>query len=467
MYFYQMRNLYLFLFGLFAYSTVHAQVKIGGQSGLVDSSAVLELESSNRGFLPPRLSQAQISSIASPATGLIVFNTGTNCLQTYIPPGGWQNIFCGCNPPAAPIAKNAIPLSGALSWRWDSIPGALGYKWNSSNTYSTAIDLGDSLHYTQTGLNCDSSYSSYVWAYNACGASSPTLLSDTLWCPIAATGGQVFDYVGNGSNGNAGVTYRVHRFTQTGNSNFTVNGLGSSNQVDYLVVAGGGGGGFDFAGGGGAGGFLTGSFTIGLQTYTISVGAGGAPASPSMFQAQSGQNSSAFGQTAIGGGAARSGSGPGCNSVALTGGSGGGGGAWMSCAFPGAAGTPGQGHAGANGAGLDPNIGSRGGGGGGAGGAGVVGNLGGHGGPGLSSAITGTTFWYAGGGGGGTMNSSIPGSGGQGGGGNGASGTNNSGVAGQANTGGGGGGSSGGGQGGTGGAGGSGIVVVRYPITSP
>jgi hypothetical protein len=82
MYFYQMRNLYLFLFGLFAYSTVHAQVKIGGQSGLVDSSAVLELESSNRGFLPPRLSQAQISSIASPATGLIVFNTGTNCLQT-------------------------------------------------------------------------------------------------------------------------------------------------------------------------------------------------------------------------------------------------------------------------------------------------------------------------------------------------------------------------------------------------
>jgi hypothetical protein len=462
-----MRYFLFYIVTLLSIPCLEGQVKIGGQSGTIDSSAVLELESSNRGFLPPRLTQAQISGIVSPATGLIVFNTGTNCLQTYIPPGGWQNIFCGCNPPTAPIAKTSLNLSGAITWRWNSVPGALGYKWNSSNTYSTAIDLGDSLQYTQTGLSCDSAYSSYVWAYDACGASSPTLLSDTLWCPIAATGGQVFDYVGNGSNGNLGVTYRVHRFTQVGNSSFSVSSLGSSNQVDYLIVAGGGGGGFDFAGGGGAGGFLTGSLNISLQTYTIAVGAGGAPASQFTFQAQSGQNSSAFGQTAIGGGAARSGSMPGCNSVALTGGSGGGGGAWMSCAFPGAAGTPGQGHAGANGAGLDPNTGSRGGGGGGAGGAGVLGNLGGHGGPGLSSAITGSTLWFAGGGGGGTMNSSIPGSGGQGGGGNGASGMNNSGISGQANTGGGGGGSSGGGQGGTGGAGGSGIVVIRYPITSP
>lgn len=277
-----MRYFLFYIVTLLSIPCLEGQVKIGGQSGTIDSSAVLELESSNRGFLPPRLSQAQISGIVSPATGLIVFNTGTNCLQTYIPPGGWQNIFCGCNPPAAPIAKTSLNLSGAITWRWDSVPGVLGYKWNSSNTYSTAIDLGDSLQYTQTGLSCDSAYSSYVWAYDACGASSPTLLSDTLWCPIAATGGQVFDYVGNGSNGNAGVTYRVHRFTQTGTSSFTVNSTGSSNQVDYLIVAGGGGGGFDFAGGGGAGGLLTGNLSISQQTYTIAVGAGGAPASQSI-----------------------------------------------------------------------------------------------------------------------------------------------------------------------------------------
>jgi len=455
----------LFLLLAVGMGSVSAQVKIGGQTGLVDSSAVLELESSSRGFLPPRLTQSQILNITLPATGLIVFNTDSNCLQTFIPPGGWQNIFCGCDPPASPVAKTALNLNAALTWRWDSVPGVQGYKWNTTNNYATAIDLNQNLSYNQSGLFCDTAYSCFVWAYDACGASSPTSMSDTLWCPIVATGGQVFDYVGNGSNGTAGVTYRVHRFTQTGTSSFTVNSTGSSNQVDYLIVAGGGGGGFDFAGGGGAGGLLTGSLSISPQTYTIAVGAGGAPASQSINQAQSGQNSSAFGQTAIGGGAARSGSTYGCNSVALTGGSGGGGGAWYACALPGAAGTPGQGNAGGNGAGLDPNINSRGGGGGGAGSAGVVGNLGGHGGAGLSSLITGSLQWYAGGGGGGTMNSSIPGSGGQGGGGNGASGMNNSGASGQANTGGGGGGSSGGGQGGTGGAGGSGIVVIRYRIS--
>ena len=56
--------------------------------------------------------------------------------------------------------------------------------------------------------------------------------------------------------------------------------------ASYLVVAGGGSGGFVTAngggtGGGGAGGYLTSTATLStLTTYTITVGAGGASASP-------------------------------------------------------------------------------------------------------------------------------------------------------------------------------------------
>lgn len=51
-----------------------AQVKIGSQ-GPSDPSAILELESTNRGFLLPRLTTAQRNAIQNPATGLMVFDT--------------------------------------------------------------------------------------------------------------------------------------------------------------------------------------------------------------------------------------------------------------------------------------------------------------------------------------------------------------------------------------------------------
>ena len=44
-----------------------------------DNSAVLDLESTDQGFLMTRLDSAQIKLIASPAFGLIVYNTKDEC----------------------------------------------------------------------------------------------------------------------------------------------------------------------------------------------------------------------------------------------------------------------------------------------------------------------------------------------------------------------------------------------------
>ena len=270
---------------------------------------------------------------------------------------------------------------------------------------------------------------------------------------VVATGGNsVYDVDVEGT------TYRVHVFTNTGNSTFTVTQGGS---VEYLIVAGGGGGGYNHGGGGGAGGLLTGFTTVTSHSYTITVGAGG---NVTGLSEDNGDSSSAFGLTAIGGGAGSNWSGNG-----FAGGSGGGG----SAGRPGGAGTPGQGNNGGSGGATSNPYPAGGGGGAGSIGGDGAGIRGGDGGQGIASSITGINTFYAGGGGGGhraTQNSGVgePGQGGIGGGGDGGdiNVLGGKGINGTPNTGGGGGGAED--NTGTGnepgGNGGSGIVIVRYPL---
>ena len=260
----------------------------------------------------------------------------------------------------------------------------------------------------------------------------------------------------------AGIPYRVHVFT--GSGTFVPR---YASEVEYLIVAGGGGGGQHHGGGGGGGGFLTGTTTVTPQTYTITVGSGGAGTlsnnTTNPVPGANGQNSIAFGLTAIGGGGGGSWAGNG-----TSGGSGGGASNWtVNPARLAGAGTPGQGFAGAN---SVANTTDAGGGGGGAGGSPIV-PSGLDGGPGRGSTITGTLTYYAGGGAsgrylGGNFSGGI---GGRGGGGRGSwafgdhpQGANYWGGFGGANTGGGGGGAASLTTPGRGGNGGSGVVIVRY-----
>ncbi len=54
-----------------------------GQSGAPDASSVLELESTTKGFLPPRMTEAERDAISSPAESLIIYNTDTSLLNIY------------------------------------------------------------------------------------------------------------------------------------------------------------------------------------------------------------------------------------------------------------------------------------------------------------------------------------------------------------------------------------------------
>ena len=169
--------------------------------------------------------------------------------------------------------------------------------------------------------------------------------------------------------------------------------------VEYLVVAGGGGTGWDVGGGGGGGGVLSGtSERVKGSTFTISVGDGGNshPANSSNSKGDSGQNSTLFGLTAIGGGGG--GSYP-AQGNGRSGGSGGGGASVSENGGGlglGGSGTSGQGYNGGDDAGGSYGSG----GGGGAGGPGAKGVVGQavNGGLPMYSSITGTSTAYSGGG---------------------------------------------------------------------
>ncbi len=71
--------IFLFIFGLHSYSRLYAQTVIGGT--IPSGSAELEIQSTRRGFLPPRLTLAERNAIVEPATGLIIFNTTLSCIE--------------------------------------------------------------------------------------------------------------------------------------------------------------------------------------------------------------------------------------------------------------------------------------------------------------------------------------------------------------------------------------------------
>ena len=383
------------------------------------------------------------------------------------------------------VTRNLTASAGAAKFGGAAIggsPTATGGNPTYTYGWSPTTNLSSSTVANPTSLctGPNTTYTVTVTDANSCAATSTVVVTRQ------GTGGTITNAGG----------YYIHTFT--GSGTFTA---GSGCNLEVLIVAGGGSGGGRHGGGGGGGGvlYMPTVAVTGGGSYSIVVGAG-APINTGRTNARgtNGSNSTAFSETAKGGG----GGGTYCVGPGLAGGSGGGVG-HSGCTDGGGAATQGgptsnigtgYGTAGAN----NPSGGNEGSGGGGAGGTGqqAVGETyGGAGGAGQLININGNNYYWGGGGGGGGWEQSS-GAGGIGGGGGGGVGYGsgssvagagggsaiNSGQAGVkipnpttsgnpaggnggTNTGGGGGGS---GQAdwntmnGDGGAGGSGIVIIRY-----
>ncbi len=61
----------------------YSQVAINMDGAAPDNSAILDLTSTNKGFLLPRMTTVQISGISAPAAGLLVYNTDSSDFYGY------------------------------------------------------------------------------------------------------------------------------------------------------------------------------------------------------------------------------------------------------------------------------------------------------------------------------------------------------------------------------------------------
>jgi hypothetical protein len=112
---------------ILAFYSVNAQVVVTTDGSSADGSAMLEVKSDDKGFLPPRMTENQRDGISDPATGLIIYQTnGTAGLYEYngtawVPVKGTADgsetmvtagdnvTITGTGTTASPYVVNAVP----------------------------------------------------------------------------------------------------------------------------------------------------------------------------------------------------------------------------------------------------------------------------------------------------------------------------------------------------------------------
>jgi hypothetical protein len=99
-------------FNLPIFSQVVSAVGMG--TNIPDQSSVLELNSTNQGFLLPRLTTNQRDGIQKPAVGLTIYNKETNCIESFT----GEEWIGNCGTPKAKIdilnCDNDVVISGSF-----------------------------------------------------------------------------------------------------------------------------------------------------------------------------------------------------------------------------------------------------------------------------------------------------------------------------------------------------------------
>lgn len=155
------------LAGLQAFSALH----VG--SGSPHASAIMTLNSTTQGFLPPRMSTVNRDAIASPATGLIIWNTTLARLEYY---NGAQWAAFGETGGAMTEIIPSTTLSANTGVSITNIPQGYQDLLLRLKIRSARAAVTDNLNIR---FNGDSGVSSYVWNQSYASSASITNIGDT------------------------------------------------------------------------------------------------------------------------------------------------------------------------------------------------------------------------------------------------------------------------------------------------
>ncbi|MEI7727177.1 MAG: hypothetical protein WCK09_18855 [Bacteroidota bacterium] len=136
-----MKILFIFLILFFMTGMItNAQVGINSDNSTPDPSAMLEVKSASKGFLPPRMTTDERNTIELPAEGLVIYNTDEKVLNVYNGTG-WNSMTpvpafaCGLTITINHLVSGGVaPLNKTVAYGTvTGIPGEPTKCWITSN----------------------------------------------------------------------------------------------------------------------------------------------------------------------------------------------------------------------------------------------------------------------------------------------------------------------------------------------
>jgi uncharacterized protein (TIGR02145 family) len=111
-----MKNNFKFLFAFVILSLGVANAQVGINTTSPNASAALDITSTDKGLLIPRMTTAERDAIASPANALLIWNTSNNSFEVYKNTCScWVTMIDNGNTPANSLV-NTAPTAGSLNY---------------------------------------------------------------------------------------------------------------------------------------------------------------------------------------------------------------------------------------------------------------------------------------------------------------------------------------------------------------
>ena len=218
----------LFISSVFCTTSVYAQ-NVGVGTSSPDSSAKLDITSTDGGLLIPRMTQAQRDAIASPATGLMIFQTdGTAGFYYYN--GAWTAIGGGSS---AGTGLEEITEGGNTGYRIAGRDAA-----NYGNIGNNAVDLSYS-NTTSTTRGATGAFSTATGIYTTASGDVSTAMGyvttasgdySTAMGSFTTASGEFSTAMGDGTTATGDYSTAMGFDTEASGNYSTAMGMGTSTQ---------------------------------------------------------------------------------------------------------------------------------------------------------------------------------------------------------------------------------------------
>ncbi|MEO0340221.1 MAG: hypothetical protein AAF242_13545, partial [Bacteroidota bacterium] len=176
-------NLFFTLLAVFSVTALSAQAALNATGAAPDASAMLDIVSTGKGVLIPRMSESQRDNISSPATGLLIFQTDEQAGFYYFNGSTWVPFATGGSSALANINGDPSTVLG-LDYNGPAKTDA-----NNSPSFRFTSGEGYFIDFDNEG----NIGTSWIW-YDGAGCTGTAYADATFYAP-----GAVFASPGDGS----------------------------------------------------------------------------------------------------------------------------------------------------------------------------------------------------------------------------------------------------------------------------